>query len=140
MSQQNKRVDYLSVTEFYILQHAVIPVEQAFGSECYLVGSCTERHDYRDVDVRMILNDAKFSALFGEENRGEFWMLMCVCISEYLAKRTNLPIDFQIQRYSDISESDWAKPRNWLGGMLRKFKRDTPQPPWMSVKKAREEA
>ena len=52
-------------------------MEQAFGSICYLVGSATKRPDFRDVDVRMILDDEEFHALFGRELRVEPFLSHC---------------------------------------------------------------
>lgn len=86
------------------LGHAVAIIEEAFGAPCLLVGSATERTDYRDVDVRMMLPPAAYDALFGKvQLRARYsplWTLLHVAISEYLRKRTGLPVDFQIQRDS----------------------------------------
>lgn len=84
------------------LSHAVAIIEEAFGAKCYLVGSATESTEYRDVDIRMVLPAAAYDALFGKvqlrARYSPFWSLLHVAISEYLQKRTGLPVDFQIQR------------------------------------------
>ena len=102
------------------LEHALRIVHDAFGRDNmpYLVGSATERADYRDVDVRIILDDVDFNAIFGGGTPGSripLWSLLTVAISEYLAKRTGLPVDFQIQRRSEVKTADWDKPRHPLG-------------------------
>ena len=99
------------------LDHALMIVREAFGEVPYVVGSCLERPDFRDVDVRIIFDDAKFAALFGGEGRAPggslpLWSLLTVAISEYLSKRTGLNIDFQIQQRSNVSDEDWAKVRD----------------------------
>ena len=97
------------------LSHALLIVERAFGEQCFLVGSATHTTEYRDVDVRMMMEDESFANLFGTEFRRKslnpFWSLLMVAISEYLQKRTGLPIDFQISPRSGVSEDDWDKER-----------------------------
>lgn len=112
-----KRGTYLPVPQVFALSHVAMIVGEAFGEVCYLVGSALERRDYRDVDVRMIFSDAKWAALFGEgaASLQPFWSLVCAAVSEYMAARCGLPIDFQIQRHSDVTPEEWKKPRNPLG-------------------------
>lgn len=79
------------------------PHHDSFG--CYLVGSCLERPDFRDVDVRMIMPDDAFRREFpdvGSIDHASWehdpkWLLMTVAVGEWLGKRTGLPIDFQFQ-------------------------------------------
>jgi hypothetical protein len=90
----------------FMLEEAIRPVCAAFGAYqgsggCYVVGSSLERPDWRDVDVRLMLDDAAFVREF--PNAGEHWehdarwLLLTIALSEYLSKRTGLPIDFQFQ-------------------------------------------
>ena len=100
------------------LDHALMIVCEAFGEQCYQVGSSTKGTDFRDVDVRMILDDDKFDALFGSWTAVRwqpFWSLICASISLYLRQTTGLPIDFQIQRRSNVNEADWDEPRTVCG-------------------------
>lgn len=83
-------------------------VNEAFGHLPYLVGSAARGKEWRDVDVRLMLPDEEFDALFPQfrapgrvNNR---WALLCAAISELGRARTGLPIDFQIQRTSDANE------------------------------------
>ena len=90
------------------LEHALMIVEAAFGETPWLVGSATTDPDYRDVDIRVILKDERFNELFGHGvpyGFNPFWSLVTTAISEYLESRTELPIDFQIQRESDVDQS-----------------------------------
>ena len=98
------------------LMAALMIVEQAFNETCYMVGSATEERDYRDVDVRVIMNDEKFDVLFGDTggHTQAFWTLVCISISAWLKQCTGLPIDFQVQRRSRVKESDWNKLRDPL--------------------------
>ncbi len=102
------RATYLPVPHVFNLNHACFVIQQAFGwGSCYLVGSATARRDYRDVDVRVILDDAEFERLFPgcTQNRAlhPLWSLVCAAISNYLEAHTGLPIDFQIQSRTEAN-------------------------------------
>ncbi|MCZ4513499.1 hypothetical protein O3Q52_36210 [Streptomyces sp. ActVer] len=79
-------------------------IESAFGHLPYLVGSASTGKTWRDVDVRLILPDDEFNALFpkpAEPGQPDGrWGLLCAAISELARQRTGLPVDFQIQRQS----------------------------------------
>jgi hypothetical protein len=107
---------YLSTLELHELDEACAPFLSAFGTHPYLVGSASQRPDFRDVDVRLILADDEFDALFAE--RKGLWALLSRLGSTYLRARTGLPVDFQVQRQSDANEKFGnlaATPRNPLG-------------------------
>lgn len=78
----------------------------SFG--CFLVGSCLERPDFRDVDVRMILKDDVFQREFPDVysidsavwEHDPKWLIMTVSIAGWLREQTGLPIDFQFQPQS----------------------------------------
>ncbi|WP_271605988.1 hypothetical protein [Bradyrhizobium sp. CCBAU 11434] len=82
------------------------PHLDSFG--CYLVGSCLERPDFRDVDVRMIMPDDAFRREFpdvGSIDHASWehdpkWLLLTVAIGEWLGKQTGLLVDFQFQPQS----------------------------------------
>lgn len=65
--------------------------------------------DWRDVDLRYILVDEKFEALFPQaKEHWEFdarWLMLTTLISDWLSAQTGLPIDFQFQKAS------WANSR-----------------------------
>ncbi len=98
---------YIGVPEVFSLGHCCDFIAKAFGEHtCYLVGSCLERPDFRDVDVVMIIPDEKWRALFGTMDNGEvqpFWSLMMTALSEYAAKRTGLRVDFKVQSMSQAN-------------------------------------
>ena len=120
--------------EYRSMEHAVAVVNKAFNTTCYLVGSATgfyksktKRQGFRDVDIRVILDDDRFEEIFdGAQGEGSsitggrhaMVSLLNVAISEYLQKRTDLPVDFQIQRRGDVSQKDWDKVREPLGMFL----------------------
>lgn len=77
----------------------------------YVVGSCLERADWRDVDVRMIMHDDVFAELFPKatlhSGAWEFdprWCLMTLAISQWLKAQTGLPVDFQFQPMTHANE------------------------------------
>lgn len=98
------RANFLPVPQVFQLHMACRILIDAFDTPAYLVGSCLERRDYRDVDVRLILDDDAFDRLFpgvgATHQLSALWNLMCTSTSLYLAQATGLPIDFQIQRQS----------------------------------------
>lgn len=102
------RYDYVPAPQAFVLDHVCQFISQALNETCYLVGSATRTSKYRDVDVRIIMADEKYATLFGSSAGvvSPFWSLFCASVSEYLAKRTGLPIDFQVQRYSDTLHED----------------------------------
>jgi hypothetical protein len=110
-----KRTDLLTTTELYQLDQACIAIGAAFGTHPYLVGSAGVGNDgngYRDVDVRLMLDDAGFAKACPTRER---WELLCLAIGTYLSQRTGLPVDFQIQRTREANERFGGKPRNPLG-------------------------
>ena len=116
----NRRVSYLSTAEFAKLNHACLLVSEAFGNfTTYLVGSATAKAAYRDVDVRTILDDEEFDAIFA--GREFFWSLTCLGITTYLKEMTGLPVDFQIQRRTQANENYEAGTRNPIGKRARPF-------------------
>ncbi len=66
----------------------------------YLVGSCLDRDDYRDVDIRVILDDKRYRQLFGDPAKGRDALrhLIQVALTDHYVKATGLRIDFQIQQ------------------------------------------
>jgi hypothetical protein len=81
----------------------------AFGHRPYLVGTAATSKTWRDVDVRLMLPDDEFEAMFPMHRKPDRhdgrWALMCAAISELAKARTGLPVDFQIQSMS------WANKR-----------------------------
>lgn len=105
----------------FLLDEACRPIAQGLDTP-WLVGTSATRQDYRDVDVRVMLSDKKYARLvkvIGIEGIA----LMGLTIGEYLASRTGLPIDFQIQQQTAANEYDGI--RNPLGGRtLRSYRGD----------------
>ena len=108
---------YLTTADFARLNHACLPVSEAFGGHVYLVGSALEREDYRDLDVRVILADDEFDSTFPNVR---VWSLLCLGVTEYLQRVTGLPIDFQVQRMTEANEKHHGS-RNPVGTKARWF-------------------
>jgi hypothetical protein len=83
-------------------------LRDAFGTIPYHVGSSIHGKTWRDVDVRLMLDDDRFDALFpgyADYRQGDaWWALACSAISELGRQRTGLPIDFQIQKTTEANE------------------------------------
>jgi hypothetical protein len=108
------RTDLLTTVEMYNLDAACVLVRRAFGHPAYLVGTAGagDAAAYRDVDVRLMLDDEEFAVACPARAR---WELLCVAIGAYLSERTGLPVDFQIQRTREANERYGDKVRNPVG-------------------------
>lgn len=111
------RATHLTTLEIHELDEACRTFLDAFGETPYLVGSALERGDFRDVDVRLILDDDAYDDLFGGDSptRKQLWALLGRLGSTYLRDRTGLDVDFQIQRQTDANEAHDADRRIPLG-------------------------
>ena len=124
---------YLGGPNHERLDHALHIVCAAFDETCYLVGSATKTREFRDVDVRMILDDKKWAGIFGPYHAPPLRSLVAAAVSAYLEQQTGLPVDFQVQMRSRVKDDDWNKIRVPLGrhGSLRSAGGEDLRPPWM---------
>jgi len=106
-------VSAFSPRQMFILDEACKPIAEAFGETPYLVGTAVTRSDYRDIDVRLILDDEKYAALATVVG-SELVAFLGLAVGEYLAARTGMAIDFQVQQQSAANERHDG-PRNPLG-------------------------
>lgn len=91
-------------------------VEDYFGHTAYQVGSSLHSKDWRDVDVRLILPDDEFEALYGKDSAaiGNPKLAAITLAFAALGKEmTGLPIDFQIQSMSHAN-GKYDGPRSAL--------------------------
>ena len=117
------RANWVPAPAFFKLNHACVLINKAFGGfGCYLCGSSLVRRDFRDVDVRFIMEDAKFLAEFScsdEQAWNPRWSLLCTLISDWLSSLTGLQVDFQFQPQGKAnSEHEGAPRRQALGIVL----------------------
>lgn len=122
------RGDYLHKDAAFRLVMAARTVREAYPESLgvFLVGSVLERPDYRDVDVRCILRDEDFDALFPgvheRETTGEPWhprfSLLCFSVTAWLRHMTDLPVDFQFQRMTQANAKYGSRRRNSIGTIL----------------------
>ncbi len=95
-------------------------VWHAFGKPPYHVGSSlTLKSGWRDVDVRLILDDEEYTAWgLGKPNLARHngkWIALCMAFSALGKQITGLPIDFQIQQQTRANEEFPKCPRSALG-------------------------
>lgn len=103
----------LTTLQLHRLDQACVPIWRAFGHCTYLVGSAfTGSGEHRDVDVRTILPDEEFDALFS--GGPALWELICVSVGQRLCDATGLPVDYQIQRMTEAN-ANFTGPRNPIG-------------------------
>lgn len=82
-------------------------VRDYFGHTAYQVGSSLKTKDWRDVDVRLILPDDEYAALFGDAALGYVnpkLAAVTLAFSALGTQMTGLPIDFQIQSMTHANE------------------------------------
>jgi hypothetical protein len=101
----------LSPRMMFLLDEACAPIAKALDTP-YLVGTACTAREYRDVDVRVMLEDDEYDRL--ADIGQQLPTFLGLAIGEYLASRTGLPIDFQIQRRTQANELHHG-PRNPLG-------------------------
>lgn len=107
------KASYVDAPRLFMLSQACSILIKAFGAVPY--------HVFRDVDVRMILADDEYDAMFPGRERGivEFahprYSVMCSSISMYLRTASDgLPVDFQFQQRTDANKR-YPGPRHPLG-------------------------
>lgn len=114
--------------QFFLLDEACKPIRAAFDATPYAVGTAAEFQctAYGDVDVRLIMFDEQFDKLRAAVGLNGVAFLG-FAIGEYLAARTGLPVDFQLQRATEANVKHCGKRRNPLGMRdLGDFKGDAP--------------
>lgn len=116
------RANYVPAPAYFTLNHCCKLINDAFdGFGCYLVGSSLHRRDFRDVDIRFIMDDDQFTKLFHEPHGGAtnaMWSLLCITISQWLSSQTGLQVDFQFQNRSHANEKYGNEIRNAMGLFL----------------------
>jgi hypothetical protein len=92
-------------------------VSDYFGEVCYHVGSSLSSKQFRDVDVRLMLDDDDFTERFGIVKGTEVNAKLAAVTLAFAAlgkEMTGLPIDFQIQPISWANEKYGGQPRSAL--------------------------
>ena len=91
------------------------------AGQMFIVGSVLERANWRDVDIRLMLDDGAFAELFPDAGtHWDFdarWLLMNTMVSEWMSQQTGLPIDFQFQQTSHANAKHKGK-RSPVGNKL----------------------
>lgn len=114
----------LSPRQMFLLDLACQPIAEAFNGGVYLVGTAAVRGEYRDVDVRLMLDDKQHDKLRKAIGTPAI-ALLGLTIGHYLATITGLPIDFQLQRTTEANARHPGGMRNPLGHRtLDNFKGD----------------
>lgn len=106
-------------------------VWHAFGDMPYHVGSSlSQKSGWRDVDVRLILDDETYAAMgLGDPahpHQNGKWVALTLAFSELGRKMTGLPVDFQIQQRSYANEH-CDGPRSALGAVALRYAERAPE-------------
>lgn len=108
--QEKHYAHYLTTVQWFNLNTCIQPICKVFGYQVFLVGSVLTRKDWRDVDIRVIWPEQSYTGILDNEHgRKVIGMMM----SEWLAARTGLPIDLQLQTMEEAKAYDGK--RNALG-------------------------
>lgn len=124
-----RRTTMLGPVEIYLLDQWGRQLHEAFGHYPYLVGSAMKGLPWRDIDVRLILPDKRFTKITGAkpgETHLEAPLLQAlnVAFTVWGQRVTSLPIDFQFQSMTDANEDPAnSGPRNPLGVRARSRQR-----------------
>ena len=93
-------------------------VADAFGEIPYRVGSSLETTAWRDVDIRLILDDEAYERWgFGDPRRphnNRRWVAFTLAFTAIGREMTGLPVDFQIQQRTQANAEHSGK-RSALG-------------------------
>lgn len=120
VSRVSDRARWLHVSEVELLRMWGREVKRAFRGEMpYLVGSVLRRRDWRDVDVRVMLDNRVFDTLFGGRTDTDPPTILSLrelnlAFSLWGRQVTGLPIDFQVQRVNDAN-AEFDGPRDPIG-------------------------
>lgn len=104
-------------------------VRQAFGEFPYHVGSSLTGKVWRDVDVRVMLDDKRYEAEYGDpmrQHQNPKWGAICMAFSALGSKMTGLPIDFQVQ---DTTTTNVKYPGQRSALILCEIRRQHPNRP-----------
>jgi hypothetical protein len=114
---------YLSPPDFHRLNWACQPIRAAFGRPPYLVGSVLTRPDYRDIDLRLILDDDVYESMFSatdglitKRQPKATLLLLNIALSDLIQRSANppAPIDFQFQSMTEANVPEHGV-RNAMG-------------------------
>lgn len=121
----SERADYIGMPHMPKLDRFGEIVYQAFTARAYVVGSALTRRDWRDVDVRVILDDDRFELLFGAETDWRKNPRLAAVATAFAAlanQMTGLPVDFGIDQMTEANADENASRRHPLGvqhGVIR---------------------
>ena len=112
-----RRASFLSPPDFQRLDLACFPVYRSYGA-AYLVGSVLTRADFRDIDLRCILDDDEYDRMFppDDSDSSRKLCLLNIAISSMISDSAQLawPVDFQFQRQTEAN-AEFNEMRNPMG-------------------------
>ena len=119
----SRRASYLQVADFERVEEWCRNIRILFDDATpYMVGSVNQHPDYRDVDIRLLLDDGTFDAAYADPLKHR---LMNRAISTWGQRETGLPIDFQLQQQTAANDQFPDGFRNPMGG--RDWTQQTPE-------------
>lgn len=117
-----RRGSYLQLADFERVEEWCRSVFTLFdGNVPYMVGSVNRHPDFRDVDIRLLVDDDVFAANWSDPIKHR---LINRAISTWGQRETGLPIDFQVQERTAANEQFEGEFRNPMG--IRDWATNTP--------------
>lgn len=109
---RERSASFLSPPDFHRLDWACRPIYHAYKTPPYLVGSVLLTPAFRDIDLRLIIDDDVYAGLAPSREIG---VLMDIALSRVLMEACPMrwPIDFQIQSQTEANE--FGGVRNPMG-------------------------
>jgi hypothetical protein len=103
------------------------------GAYAYQVGSSLFGSRWRDVDIRIMLDDEKYAAMgFGDPDRPHSnakWCAYTMAFSELGRRMTGLPIDFQVQQTTWANNQYAGNEHGRSALIVGLIRRQKPEPP-----------
>jgi len=131
MVTKKKRTVGVGMPAALMLNEFGSQVWNAFGGPPYHVGSSLTGKSWRDVDVRLILDDEAYAAMgLGDPEQPHSngkWVAFCLAFSMLGKHMTGLPIDFQIQQRTNANKM-FKQVRSALGIVALRIKEPPHQP------------
>lgn len=119
----SRRGSFLQLADFERVEEWCRSVSTLFdGAVPYMVGSVNRHPDFRDVDIRLLLDDKEFDRAYADPVKHR---LMNRAISTWGQRETGLPIDFQVQQQTAANDQFDGEFRNPMG--IRDWTNLTPE-------------
>lgn len=103
-------MDFLSQSQRAGITQLSDYVQAITGKRPYLCGSCLERSDFRDIDLRVAIGQRRWRSLFGGYGRNLAWVGINIALGDLGTRLAGHPVDVLIGTREDEEPYD-DRPR-----------------------------